>query len=225
MQTTSIAVLGGTGRVGRLVVTELVDRGVPVSALVRPGSALPAPVRTGVRVHTGQVDDRASVAATLDGCAAVVVAVGVRYRGGNPWRGIDGPVDVVPTTIRSVLAASPDTLPVVLLSAFGAGESWDQLPWIARAVIRSSALAVSYRGLTAAEDLLGDSGRPHVTVRSVTMVDGPATGGSADATGTRLRGNPKVTRGDVARLLAVQALDLAQRADQPSRVVVAAAPR
>jgi hypothetical protein len=145
---------------------------------------------------------------------AVICTLGVRYRRSHPWGGIQGRPDVVPATVATLLAAvrattqpRPCDIHVVLLSAFGAGESWPQLPGIARAVISSSALRVSYRALTQGEQLLRAGGQPHTIVRAVSLTDQPGTGRPVDATGLQLRGNPKVSREDVARLLLDLALD------------------
>lgn len=215
---TRIAVLGGTGKVGALVLRHGIDRGLDLATLIRPSSAL-APDVTGpaVTVVRGELADRSAMARATDGCSAVIVAVGVRYRHGNPWRGIDGPDDVVPTALASLLEVTGPDVRVVMLSAFGAGQSWGQLPWIARTVISTSALKRSYAGLTRGEELLAASGRRHDVVRAVTLSDAPATGASVDATGVQLRGNPSVPRTDVAALL----LDLAV-ARGPGRTIVAA---
>lgn len=70
-----IAVIGATGYTGRLVVDELLGRGVEVVALARNHAKLaslpPAVVR-----HVADVADRKALAETLDGCQAVVNCVG-----------------------------------------------------------------------------------------------------------------------------------------------------
>lgn len=71
-----VAVLGATGRTGRLVVGELLRRGHGVVALVRDpsGAALPEQVRT----VAGTARDRVAVGALLSGADAVVSALGPR---------------------------------------------------------------------------------------------------------------------------------------------------
>jgi putative NADH-flavin reductase len=70
----NIAVLGATGRTGRLLVAELVQRGHSVSALVRNPDRLPE--AAGVRVVVGDSRDPAAVAAVLEGADVVVSALG-----------------------------------------------------------------------------------------------------------------------------------------------------
>ncbi len=222
----AVTVLGATGKVGSLVVREALRRGFAVTVFVRdPARLAPDLAATaGLTVVRGEVDDPVAVAGAVAGSAAVISTVGVRYRGRHPWSGIEGRADVAPAAVRSVidaLAVSGDVgVPVVLLSAFGAGDSWRSLPAVVRAVIWTSALRTSYRALGEAEDLLRSSGRPHTVVRAVTLTDAAGTGGRVDVAPESLRGNPKVAREDVARLL----LDVAlPPREQAGSVLVAAA--
>lgn len=219
--TRSITVLGAAGRVGRLVTAQALDRGLSVTALVRDPSRLPAELTARgdglLRVVHGELDDVAAMRAAVSGSQAIVVAVGVRYRGRHPWSGISGRPDVAPTAVRSLLAAGEPWQRVVLLSAFGAGDSWRALPAVVRAVISTSALKISYSGLTQAEQLVRSTGWRATVARAVTLTDGPATGRRVQTDDRAVRGNPKVSRADVARLL----LDLALADDAPEVVTAA----
>jgi uncharacterized protein YbjT (DUF2867 family) len=203
----AITVLGATGRVGELVTRQALAQGLSVRVLVRDADRLAPDLRGpgGVVAVTGEIDDRDAVRRALQGSTAAICAVGVRYRKAHPWGGLAGRPDVVPAAVATLLAAAPEAGPglsrVVLLSAFGAGDSWRQLPAVARLVIASSSLRTSYAGLTRAEELLRAGGLPHTIVRAVTMTDAPASCGDPDATGKPLRGNPKVSRQEVAELL------------------------
>ncbi|MDI1463309.1 SDR family oxidoreductase [Catellatospora sp. KI3] len=217
-----ITVLGATGRVGALVVRQALAQGRQVTVLVRDAGRLPAdlPGRSGLRVVTGQIDDPVAVAEAVSPAPdAVVVCAGLRYRRGHPWSGVAGRSDVVPAAVRALLPAVPPSTRLVLLSAVGVGESWQRLPWIARAVIGTSSLRTAYRQLGAAERLLAGVPNPVTVVRAVTLTDGPGSGRTVNATGRPLRGNPTVPRADVAALL----LDCSAEAHQGSRVLVAAA--
>lgn len=174
-----------------------------------------SPRRLAVRSQAGSGATRRAVA----GSTACVIAAGVRYRGRHPWGGVAGRPDVVPAAVRTLVEVAEPGVHAVLLSAFGVGESWRRLPGVVRLVISTSARRVSYAGLAEAEELLGRSALPHTAVRAVTLTDAPATGGPVDATGRRWRGNPKVSRADLARLL----VDTALRAPAANRVLVAAA--
>lgn len=220
---TGITVLGSTGAVGGLLTRLALDRGIGVTALVRDPARLPAGLagHPGLTVVRGELADRDAVRRAVSGSGAVALAVGVRYRNGSMLKGIEGPVDVVPTAVRSVLAAAAvlGTTPrLVLLSALGVGDSWQQLPRVVRGVIGLTPVRHSYRQLGEAESLALSGPLPVHVVRPVRLTDGPATKRSADATGRALSGNPSVSRADVAALM----LDLALDRGAGSRVVPAA---
>lgn len=218
--TDRITVLGATGKVGGHVVRRALARGLQVSALVRDPARLPSDLtgQPALRVVRGTLDDRAAVARALDGVSAVISAVGVRYRGGNPMRGLDGPADVVPTAVASVLAAAPGRPRLVLLSAYGTGETRSALPGVVRLVIRLSALRHSYAALEEAERLALAGPLPVSVVRPVTLSDAPATGRDLAAISTPPTGSSKVSREDVAEVLLAEALR-----DQGSERVVLSA--
>ena len=70
-----VAVFGGSGKVGHLVVAELLARGWEVVAYTRnPARLRIAHVR--LKVVAGQLDDRDAVAEAVRGCAAVISALG-----------------------------------------------------------------------------------------------------------------------------------------------------
>lgn len=71
----NVALIGATGRTGRLALAELQRRGHPVTALVRDPAKLGDP-GPGMRVVSGTSTDPAAVSALLDGADAVLSALG-----------------------------------------------------------------------------------------------------------------------------------------------------
>lgn len=72
----SVFVIGATGNIGRRVVRCLLDRGTPVTALIRDAEDLPpdSPLaHPGVRVVRGDLREPAALAARAQGCEAVFV--------------------------------------------------------------------------------------------------------------------------------------------------------
>ncbi|MCG8369881.1 MAG: NAD(P)H-binding protein [Proteobacteria bacterium] len=72
-----VAIIGGTGFVGRYVVDALVDAGHRVTVLVRPGSEGKLQPQDCVRRVAGDLADRAALRETLGGAGAVVYNVGL----------------------------------------------------------------------------------------------------------------------------------------------------
>ncbi len=73
-QSKPVLVVGGTGFLGRQVVAELVARGKEVRALVRPGSDASVLGNPEVQVVRGDMLDRASLDAAMQGVDAVVTS-------------------------------------------------------------------------------------------------------------------------------------------------------
>ena len=67
-----VLVVGGTGLLGEQVVAELLSRGKPVRALVRPTSDATRLERTGVEIARGDMMDPASLLDAMDSADAVV---------------------------------------------------------------------------------------------------------------------------------------------------------
>lgn len=81
--TTSLFLIGATGRLGRHVLHEALGRGWAVTALVRDPARLEM-AHPLLRVVAGDVRDRAAIAAALPGHDVVVSALGTR-RGQEPY--------------------------------------------------------------------------------------------------------------------------------------------
>ncbi|RKN47011.1 saccharopine dehydrogenase family protein [Streptomyces hoynatensis] len=81
-----IAVYGASGFTGRLVVAELLRRGVPLVAAGRDGERLrqAAGGRPGAEVRVAGAGDPAALAAAFDGCAAVINCVAPFEEFGEP---------------------------------------------------------------------------------------------------------------------------------------------
>lgn len=78
-----VLVTGATGFLGAEICRELLARGHAVRALVRPASGLAGLAGLALEVARGDVLDRASVAAALAGCDALVHAAGLPHIGGD----------------------------------------------------------------------------------------------------------------------------------------------
>ncbi|MEV4346400.1 NAD(P)H-binding protein [Actinoplanes sp. NPDC049596] len=105
-----IAVLGATGAVGSLLVTEALGRGMEVTALARdPGRV---PERAGLAVVAADVNDPASISRAVEGADVLVSALGVA-KGEPPGTLTAGAKAVVASGVGRI----------VWLGAYGTGPS------------------------------------------------------------------------------------------------------
>ncbi len=111
-----ILLAGGTGRLGTMVATRLARRGLPVRILTRDPARAAGLAGQGAEVVTGDVRDRASLAAAVRGARIVVSAV----------HGFAGPGGVSPAAvdhqgnINLIDAARDAGAEFVLMSVVGA---------------------------------------------------------------------------------------------------------
>src|SRR5471030_2726357 len=109
-----VLVLGATGGTGRLIVRDAVAKGYSVAALVRSKARADLP---GAELIEGDARDEATLARAMDGCDAVVSALGT----GMGRR----EVDLLTVATRALIAAMTrnDVRRLVCISALGVGDS------------------------------------------------------------------------------------------------------
>jgi uncharacterized protein YbjT (DUF2867 family) len=123
----TVAVFGGTGKSGRLVVAQALEAGHKVKVLARdPDKIAPA---FGLEFVKGTVFDGGRVMATMTGCDAAVIVLGV-VKG--------GPTDVCSQGTHLILQAAvkAGAKKVVAVTSLGVGDSRDEVPWVFRLIAR-----------------------------------------------------------------------------------------
>ncbi len=140
-----VALIGGTGFVGRYLVDALRASGRELSLLVRPGSEAKLMSPGDCSIVNGDLGSRDAIARTLDGCDAVVYNVGILRE--FPRRGItfealqyDGLVQVVNAARKCQLSR------LLLMSAngvFANGTPYQQSKYRADQFARNSGLDVT----------------------------------------------------------------------------------
>jgi uncharacterized protein YbjT (DUF2867 family) len=197
-----IVVLGAAGRTGRLVVAQALTRGDQVVAYVRNPQGIAAiPC---LEIAVGQLDDMLALKAAINSADAVLVCLGTQ------GKRMKKDVDLMQKSLPPIITAmkEPNVPRLVLLSAYGVGDSARTAGLMARVIYRTLVAAI-YRDKERSEALLPGSGLKWTSVYPVILTDGPP----ADAVEVRLMnqvhkvaGLPKVSRADVARVM----LDAAQ---------------
>jgi len=200
-----IVVLGATGLTGVEVVKQALAAGHKVVAYVRrPDDVEPRP---GLDIVAGQLEDVEAMTSAFQGSDAVICCVGPKLDL-RTIRRVDLMQRVLPLIITAMKGADVDRL--VLMSAFGVGDTADKASLFARLVYRATMSGI-YGDKARAESALPESGLNWTTVYPVILSDAPASNAvTAQPLQTidKVPGLPKVSRADVAAIL----LDLA--ADQ-----------
>ena len=156
-----VLVTGATGRTGRLIVDRLVERGVPVRALVRNRATGKGLFPAGVRQFVGDVRNVNTLAAPMSGTGSMIIATA----GGVEHHNSAELVDYFGTSnlIRQALASHVDR--VIFISTIGATRPEHYLD--------VEPTSVGWKAQ--AEELIRTSGIPYCIVRAGWLKD--VTGG------------------------------------------------
>lgn len=196
----NVAVFGGTGRTGRLVIEQALQAGHTVTALVRNPAKLTLQ-HPHLRVVQGQLTDAAQLAAVIAGQDAVISALGPTS---------NKPVQEISQAMTLIIAAMRDQRidRLIVSAGAGVGDPMDQPKLIDRVIVTA---LKTFNGNVYADMLqvaqqVRQSGLEWTLVRAPRLTDDPPTGhiragGVGKDIGTQL------TRGDFAAFLVRQLTD------------------
>lgn len=178
-----IVVFGGSGGVGRHVVSGAIARGWSVTALVREGTPLDAP--PAARIVRGDVLDPAALGSLFDHARedgpidAVVSSLGVKRRvPANPYSAATSPPGFCARSAELICAAAKSAgIPrLIAVSAAGVAESAAAMNLVMRVLVATSTIGVAYRDLAEMEQVYARSGVDWLCPRPVTLTDRADTG-------------------------------------------------
>ncbi len=171
-----IAILGASGRTGRLVIDQGLERGHAMTALVRDPARIAA--RPGVTVISGDPMNPADVARTINGSDAVIVTLNNARASDAPWAKPVSPPNLLETAVRNAAAAMEPDGParLVMLSAIGVGDSFPDTQWILRKLIQHTNLGVAYADHNRADAFIRSTGLDWTLVRAVGLSNSERSG-------------------------------------------------
>ncbi|MES2612061.1 MAG: SDR family oxidoreductase [Pseudomonadota bacterium] len=159
-----LLVLGATGGTGKLVVAQALARGYAVRALVR--SPAKAGGLQGAEVIVGDARDEAVLRRGLEGCDAVVSALGTPA---SPWREVTTLSTATDALVRAMQAAGVTRL--VCITGMGAGDSAGHGGFAFDHLIRPLLLRRVYADKDRQEAIVRASGLDWVLVRPAVLND------------------------------------------------------
>ncbi len=194
-----ILIVGATGPTGQLLVKQALYKFYQVTVLVRDTSKLHL-MNENLTVIKGDVLDEATLTDALKGQDAVLSALGT----GNSLKSSDLMLHAVTSLILTMKAANVKR--VILLSAFGVGETFVQANFIQKLIFRLP-LKNIYSDKTKADTMLCNSALDWTIVCPAKLTDGPYTGKYEAAEKLPMKGMPKISRSDVADFMLRQLID------------------
>lgn len=197
-----ILVLGATGPTGQQVVLQALERAHEVTVLTRSPKKLAT--RTADRIcvlRSGNLpDDTRALSEALRGQEAVISTLGT----GSSLKPEGLMARSAPVIVEAMRQRGVRRL--VWTSAYGVGETIRDVPLIPRILMRLL-LKEIYADKAAGEEVLRKSDLDWTLVYPVTLTNGPRTGGYRVAERLKLRGVPRISRGDLADCLLAQVED------------------
>jgi putative NADH-flavin reductase len=190
-----ILLLGATGRTGREVLAQALERGHEVAALVRSPEKIEGNDPR-VTVGVGSVMDPVAVEVAMAGCEAVLSTLGNRAAGD-----LFG-TSLMTDTVRALLPAMKrhGVERLVVLSAVGVGQSAAQAPALIRLGFRTALRAIA-KDKARSEDEIRASGLDWTIAYPPALTSGPLTKSYRAGEDLRLEGMAKVSRADVAHFM------------------------
>lgn len=192
-------VIGGTGRTGRRIVGEAVDRGHEVVMVGRSAESGTAP--EGAEALSADATDRADLERVILRADAVITALSIPRASNSPFAAVTGRPDLHSRTAEMLVDAMErgTCRRLVKISAQGVGDSAERAGWGFRALVAMSNLAPAFADHALADARVAASSLDWTIVRPPVLADSPVTGkveaGETVETGTFTR----LSRADLAR--------------------------
>lgn len=171
-----VAVLGATGRTGRWIVREALDRGYAVNALVRDKNRLDIR-HADLTVVEGNPASASDLTASMQGCEAVLNALNIsRTKEWWPWSALSASPTFLSEVAAGLVAAATETgiRRVLAVSAWGALETKEDLPAFFRLALDNTQIGTVYQDHERQEEVWEKSGLDWTIVRPVGLTNDTA---------------------------------------------------
>ena len=165
-----ILVLGATGRTGKLFARLAVSGNHQVTAIVRNKNNANEP---GVNYIEGSPTDEQLLTRVLQGFDAVVVSLNINRTSDSPFARVISPLTLISDSVKAVITAMKknNVKQIITISASGVGDSWKEMPLIARLFIRNSNIWKAYEDHDRQEQIVRRSDLDWTIVRPVMLND------------------------------------------------------
>ncbi|KAJ5367640.1 TrkA-N domain dehydrogenase [Penicillium brevicompactum] len=170
-------IIGGSGRTGKLVIEDILERGHQATALVRKPTSLDQ--RTGLDVVKGTPLETSDIrdAFKIGVPDMVIVTLSALREKDSPFAAPISPPRMMADSNANVAQVMKEfgVQKIVVLQAYGVGASWDKMPCAMRLLMSKSNMTYSYDDHNLAEREIRDSGLTFVLVRPSRLVETDVT--------------------------------------------------
>lgn len=185
-----VVVAGATGRTGRLIVGELIDRGFQVRAVVRSASTASWLQQEGVQLVEGDITSVESLEHVMDGAQFVISALGSK----KPFsKKENNKVDNIGNQNMAKAAKAKGIQHLVVVSSIGVGDSRYTMSFFSRLVL-GPVLKMKEKS----EEFIKKYGLSYTIIRPGGLKDKELTGKIAFGEGGKIVGS--VSRKEIAKV-------------------------
>ncbi len=195
----NILVIGATGGTGQAIVREALARSHAITALVRSRTKA-ATLLPSVRLEEGDARDPVAVSKALDGCEAVICALGTRKIS------LFRQITMISEATRTLVAAMEKRRlsRLVCITGLGTGDSAGHGGFVYDRLTKPLLLRKIYEDKDRQEAIVRDSDLDWVIVRPAVLTDMPATGRVRAITDLSGFHGGQISRADVATFVVAQ---------------------
>ena len=187
-----IVVAGATGRTGRLIVEELLNRGYQVRAMVRSASQTSSLQREGVKLVEGDLTSPESLKKIMDGAHFLISAIGSK----KPFnKEENNRVDNMGNQNLTKAALTKGVRHMVVISSIGVGNSRYAISFFFR-LLMTPVLRMKEKS----EEFIRTCGISYTIIRPGGLVDKDLPGKTVFGEGGKISGS--VSRKEIARVCA-----------------------
>ena len=167
-----ILLLGASGRTGKVLLKLALEKGYHVNVIVRDISNFPVQHKD-LKIFAGNPMDQQILNEAMQGCQAIVSTLNISRQSDFPWSGLRTPENFLSETMRHVIELSPlhDISRIIVLSAWGVGDSRKYIPGWFRWLIDHSNIGAAYREHATQEQLLAASRLQYTAIRPAALVN------------------------------------------------------
>jgi putative NADH-flavin reductase len=173
-----ILIIGGSGRTGKLVITELLQRSHKVTALVRKPETMQTEVNAGLITTTGTPLSVEDVRKAFDQSRpeVVIVTLSAPRATDSPFAAVTSPPRLMADSTANVVTVMKEfgSPKIVIMQAFGVAESWDNMNCMMQLLMKKSNMIYQYDDHNLVAKETKDSGENYVFVRPSRLVEGEA---------------------------------------------------
>jgi putative NADH-flavin reductase len=167
-----ILILGSTGRTGKHLLQQALDRGHIVTILVRDKKKVPI-THPNLTVFEGTPLDKAALENAMKGCEAILSALNISRVNDWPWAKLRTPEDFLSATMKNIIELAPkQTIKrIIFTSAWGVADTKKDIPGWFRWFIDQSNIRYPYLDHERQEALLLSTNLNWTSVRLAGLIN------------------------------------------------------